>query len=373
MSRWRARFATGEGIYLLSHSVGRPPVDVEAALGAGFFQAWVRGDGEPWPAWLDIVDTFRERLGTLLNARPAQICPQTNLSGALARLVGGLAPLPGREVLLLAEDDFPSMGFVLEQAERLGYRRRFLPAGADAQDPAAWSAALADDVRLVLLTHVQSNTGRCLPVAEIAAIARARGVLSVVDVAQSAGVLPVDVAAIGADAVLGSCVKWLCGGPGAGFLWAGEELLRVCRPVDVGWFSHAEPFEFDIHRFRHAPDARRFWGGTPSVLPFAVAGHALGLVGEIGVAAVRAHNLALGARLIAALPPGALRSPADAERRGGTLIVHAGAAQPALAAGLRAAAVQFDERASGIRLSPHVYTLQAEIDTVIDCLREACR
>ncbi|HBO12117.1 MAG TPA: kynureninase, partial [Halieaceae bacterium] len=98
------------------------------------------------------------------------------------------------------------------------------PAESDERDPAAWRAALSDDTALVLVTQVQSNTGVQVPVAAVCAAAREAGALSVVDAAQAVGILPVDVQAIGADFLLGSCVKWLCGGPGAGFLWVDPAL-----------------------------------------------------------------------------------------------------------------------------------------------------
>src|SRR5258707_405115 len=109
-------------------------------------------------------------------------------------------------------------------------------------------------------------------------------------------------AALGADVVLGSCVRWLCGGRVAGFWWLGPGLMRQLKPVDVGWFSHADPFEMDIHSFRYADDARRFWGGTPSVAPYAIATAGLELLGAVGIEAVLAHNRALIDAFLQAAP-----------------------------------------------------------------------
>jgi selenocysteine lyase/cysteine desulfurase len=213
---------------------------------------------------------------------------------------------------------------------------------------------LAPDVCGVLATQVFSMSGAVAPVTDVARACRARGVTCVVDVAQSAGILPLDVEALGADAVIGSCVKWLCGGPGAGFLWVRPELLPELRPIDVGWFSHARPFEFDIHNFEYAPDARRFWGGTPVVAPYVVAAVGLRLLHQIGVERIRAHNLALTARFRDELPA-AWRARLRRGPTGGTLCIDTGAALPTVREALTRAGVRFDCRGSIMRLSFHAY------------------
>lgn len=359
------RFAPCPGIYLQSHSAGRPPRSLAAALQSGFLDPWERADGEPWPKWLAAIDDFRAALGAILGVPADTLCPQANLSGGLAKVLGALPARPGRDVALLHEDDFPSMGFALGRA---GYRLRFIPRAEDPRDPQAWRQRLGGDVALALLTHVQSNTARLLPVAEICRAARAQEVWSVVDVAQSAGVIPIALADWQADVVLGSCLKWLCGGPGAGFLWMSPALLSQATPRDVGWFSHAEPFAFDIHDYRDHPGVLRFWGGTPSVAPCVVATEGLRLIGSIGVPEVRAHNLRLTQQLIDALPPRVIASPLEHAGRGGTVVVQLGSRQEAAVAQLKAAGVHFDNRPTGMRLSPHVYNTEAEIAEVATIL-----
>lgn len=360
------RFLPCEGIYLQSHSAGRPPAHVADAIGARFIAPWAQTREEPWPRWLAAIEDFRTALGAVLGGRAEDFCPQDNLSAGFAKLLGALPPSPSRRVAVLHEDDFPSMGFVLGRA---GFTLRFLSREVDPVDPAAWRAQIDDTVAVVLVTQVQSNTGRRLPVEAICGIARESGALAVVDIAQSAGVIPMRVDALGADAVLGSCLKWLCGGPGAGFLWVSPALLPRCAPRDVGWFSHAEPFAFDIHDYRDHPGALRFWGGTPSVLPFVVATEGLQLIASIGVEAVREHNLRLSRLLIEAVPATAVFSPNDDALRGGTVVLQFGAAQAAAVAGLRAAGVRFDDRPTGMRLSPHVYNTEEEMARVLKALR----
>jgi len=365
------QFIPHDGIYLLNHSVGRPPRTARQAVDEGFFEPWEQGDAEVWPSWLARVDDFRRTLATLLNGRQPEFCPQTNLSSALTKLIHALPKQSGRETILLHERDFPSMGFVLQQAERLGYRTRMIAADSDPQDLGEWERHLGDDVGIALITHVHSNTSALLPVADITARARQRGIVSVVDVAQSVGVVPIDLGEWEADFVLGSCVKWLCGGPGAGFLWANPGIIPQCEPIDVGWFSHAEPFEFDIRDFRYAEDALRFWGGTPSVMPYVLATHSIGVLCEIGIEQIREHNQAMVQKVVEQLQPASVLTPRDPARRGGTLVVQFGDSQRAAIEKLQAANVRFDGRATGLRLSPHIYNKEEEMEIVVECLRQA--
>jgi len=366
---YKESFVPARGIYLLNHSVGRPPVTTREAWIDSFIDPWEQGGEEVWPCWLEVIDGFRAALAQLLNSAAGNFCPQVNLSSALTKILQSFSLPEQRQTLLYTEQDFPSIAFVLQQAAKNGFVLRAIPAGADTLDPAVWSAYLTPDVGLVLLTHVHSNTGRQIPVAEISAMAREREVLSVVDIAQSVGVVPIDLKSWQADFVIGSCVKWLCGGPGAGFLWVAPERVGECEPVDVGWFSHESPFEFDMHNFRYAADALRFWGGTPSVQPYATAASSIRLLSRIGLTTIREHNLALTQLIIDAVDSNTLVTPVEPQCRGGTVVLnYAADEQNQVCARLREAGVLFDERPTGIRLSPHIYNDAEEIAVVLSLL-----
>ena len=343
----------GSGPYLLTHSVGCLPRVARDALDGNFVTPWAKLGGNAWPEWLQQVDEFRAALAQLVGGAPAEYCPQGNLSSGLAKLLLALPPGPAdKRTLLAAEDSFPSLGFVLKQAERLGFARRLMPRTRSPDDLQAWSEALTPDVRVALVTHVHSNTGRVAPVTEIAKLCAAREILCVADVAQSAGILPVNFPSLGADVVLGSCIKWLCGGPGAGFVWIRPGLIGQLEPVDVGWFSHHDPFEMDIHSFRYATDARRFWGGTPSVAPFVMAAASLRHIRELGVGNIHAHNRRLIEVFRDALSP-AWRTRLPSWPTGGTLCVPLAGDFETVSRGLTAAGAQFDSRGDVIRVSFH--------------------
>jgi selenocysteine lyase/cysteine desulfurase len=364
-------FVASNGVYLLSHSVGRPLASSREHLAQGFFAPWEEGAGDPWGSWMASLSGFQAALARLLGGAAQCFCPQTNLSSALGKILFALPKRAGRQKILLSEHDFPSLGYVAQQACKLGYELAFIPATLDHTDPQVWADAMRDCVQWVLITQVQSNTGVQVPVADILPIARQHGVISVVDVAQSVGLLPIDVAKWDAGFVIGSCVKWLCGGPGAGFMWVNPELIEACQPLDVGWFSHENPFEFDIHQFRYHPTALRFWGGTPSVMPYVVAAHSIHYFARLGPAQVRSHNLALTTYLIDNIDPRHLMSPQAVQSRSGTVIVHFGAQQDAVIEQLTRSAIRFDARAFGIRLSPHIYNRPDDIDAVLAAVRDA--
>jgi selenocysteine lyase/cysteine desulfurase len=291
------------------------------------------------------------------------------VSTAFARVLRCIPSLTGRREILLSQRDFPSLGFVAASMQDLGLALRFLPGDADESDPEQWRAAITEDTAAVLVTHVQSNTGVQVPVADVCAVAGEGGALAIVDAAQAAGIIPIDVGDIGADFLVGSCVKWLCGGPGAGFLWVDPAIVTRCEPGALGWFSHADPFEFDIHDFRYHGGAKRFWGGTPSVAPCAIAAHSIGRLLEIGIESIRRHNLDLGDRLRSGVPPECRVSPAAADQRGGTVVLDFADRNDAIEKALADAGVHVDRRKHGFRMSPHVCNDAGDIDRVLAVLR----
>lgn len=354
----------GPGPYLLAHSVGCLPHAAARQLQSEFVETWARSASDAWPQWLESIERFRAALARFLGGSAAEYCPQPGVSAGLASVISAMPPPePGRRVWLAAEDAFPSMGFVLQQARRLGYEFRLIPRGHHPDRLETWADAIQPDVCGVLVTHVHFNTGRVSPVRAIAGLCRERGALSVLDVAQSAGIVPIDVRALGVDVMVGSCIKWLCGGPGAGFLWVREPLIASMDPVDVGWFSHESPFEFDIRSYRHAPDARRFWGGTPSIAPYVMATASLGVLQDFGIERLVSHNRRLTEAVRARIPR-EWQDRLPTHPTGGTLCIDLGAEREGVQQRLAAAGARVDHRGSVLRMSFHVWNSDDDVDAV---------
>ena len=354
--------------YWLSHSVGLPFKGSKAHFEHAYFDVWQQ-QTEPWPQWLAAVEHFRQQLALLLHANIDELCPQTNLSSALTKVIFSLPkPDKNKNVILYSQADFPSMAFVLEQAKTLGYQLKSLPVEANLHDLSHWKNAIDEHTALVFISHVQSNNGQRLPVKNIIDLAKAQQALSIVDVAQSIAIFPIDVNDWQADFILGSSVKWLCGGSGAGFLWVNSKQLEMCEPVDVGWFSHQNPFEFDGTHFQYHHSALRFWGGTPSVAPFVIAGFAIEQINHLGVKTIHGINQAHQQTIRANINPKLIVSPHLLEHSSGTLILHFKHQHQQVIERLNRANISFDSREPGIRLSPHFYTTIDEVNLLLNVL-----
>ena len=361
------RLPAGAG-YLMAHSVGAQPRMTADAMAAHYLEPWATKAAGAWEDWLTAIDAFRSTLARFIGAVPAELCPQPGVSVALDRYLGSL-PLPyktGRRTILLSAESFASIGYVASAAQGLGYVPRLLEGSPDAIE--SWAAAINDDTAIVLPMHVYSNSGRVAPVADIAQLARQSGAKCVVDVAQSIGILPVAPREWGVDALIGSCVKWLSGGPGAGWLWVPEAAIPELYPRSVGWWSHEAPFEMDIHNFRYAPDALRFWGGTPDIAPFIAARAGIETIASIGQPAIRSHNQSLQASFLERMRVQKPQWQWPEHLIGGTICVGLGDDKDGVAARMAEAGFQADYRSDMMRLSFAAWTSSDEVSALTEVL-----
>jgi kynureninase len=350
--------------YLKSHSVGCQPRAAEALLRERLLAPW-RETGEAWPHWLEAIGQWRASLAGLIGVEAQDLCPATNVSAGLSRYISALGTATTRRTILLAPSAFPTIGYVASGLAAAGWKTRYLPDDADVRDPANWATALDDDVALVIAMHVSSVSGALTDVAAVAAAAKGAGARCIADCAQSVGVLPVTPAAWGVDAVLGTSVKWLCGGTGAAWLWVAQHDRSTLDPMERGWWSHENPFEMDIADFRYAPDARRWWGGTPDVAPFILSTAGIEAIADIGVDAVRGHNRALQHMLRDALAPKTPQWRWPAGDIGGTLCIDTGTDQPRVAGLLERHRIRADFRGTIMRLSFHAYNGVADVERTV--------
>tara|TARA_B100001105_G_C22394962_1_gene446257 strand:+ start:665 stop:2968 length:2304 start_codon:yes stop_codon:yes gene_type:complete len=355
--------------YLLNHSVGRPLKTSENDFSERFYEPWKKSNDEPWEKWLETINDFTLSLAKIFNAKQSEFCPQVNLSSGLTKILMSLKQVQKKKsVVLVCEIDFPGMGFALKKSLPEDCEIRFIPVNEDITNSSIWDAYMTEDIDLVFVSHAYSNTGQLSPISDVISMARSRDIISILDIAQSAGIVPIDLTALKPDFMLGSSVKWLCGGPGAAYLWVNTERLSSCEPKDVGWFSHENPFEFDIHNFRYHDSALKFWGGTPVVAPFVIATNSINYFTKIGIKNIRKHNQALIAKTANEIDLEFV-SPRDEAIRGGTMILDFGSNQQKVLNHLQDNNIGVDLRSHGIRISPHIYNDEQDIDQLISVIK----
>ncbi len=361
-------FLLPAGTYLASHGIGRPLQRSQSHFNERYFDVWAQSS-DPWQQWLGHIQQFRHVLAQVLGTNAEALSPQVNVAGGIAKLARTLPALKEGQKVLIAEHDFPSTGFALTRTLPLGQQQlRFIPKSLDLTDIGVWADYLTADIGMVWLSHGFANLGLQAPVQAIIELAHQRHIMVTLDVAQTAGVIPIELDRWQPDFALGSCVKWLCGGAGAGFLWVNRHRLVHCHSQDLGWFGQQDPFELDVHHYVDHPDAQRFWGGTPTVAPFVIAADSMQYLVDYGIARIRQHNLALQQQLIDAFGE-LVVSPHDPAQRSGTVLLNLGQYQSRLLTALQAAGIHTDERFTGVRISPHLYNHSRDMGQVIQVLR----
>jgi selenocysteine lyase/cysteine desulfurase len=362
-------FILTEANYLLSHSVGRPLKETEKFFNNQFFMTWSKSLSEPWNDWLQSIEDFTLELSKLFNAKSTEFCPQVNLSSGLSKIILSLPDTQkSTRTVLMSEVDFPGMGFTLKKSLSESSEVRFIPSNEDVTDLEVWKRYLTNEIDIVFISHAYSNTGQISPISDVINYSKSKNIISILDIAQSAGIVPIDLNILQPDFMIGSCVKWLCGGPGAAFLWVNSNRLPFCNPRDVGWFSHENPFEFDIHDFRYTDTALRFWGGTPSVAPYITATNSIKYFNQLGIIKVREHNQKL-IKVVEESFDDEFVSPRNEAKRGGTMILNFKNYQEKILKSLSDHKISVDLRIQGIRVSPHIYSDEDDMHQLIDVIK----
>ena len=295
LAPFRARFTVPpELIYLDGNSLGVLPAATPQRLAEVITQEWGQGLIRSWNAahWVELPQRLGEKLAPLIGAAPGtvRVCDSTSVN-LFKVLAAALTARPGRTVIVSEADNFPTDLYIAEGlAALLGQQHRLRLVAAD-----DLAAALDEDAAVLLLSHVNYRTGRLHDMAALTAAAHAKGALTVWDLAHSAGALPVQLAAAGADFAVGCGYKYLNGGPGApAFLYVAPAHQATLAAPLSGWFGHARPFAFE-HRYAPAVGVDRLLVGTPPVLSMAALEVGIDLMAEVDLAALRAKSLAMSA------------------------------------------------------------------------------
>jgi kynureninase len=360
--------------YLISASLGPVSRRAQRYL-QEYVDAWAT-EGAPDPVWLDhIFPRMREvkrTFGTMVGADPEELAITVNVSLALAAIFSCI-DFSTRHKVILSELDFPTDGHVSLAFRRKGAEVVFLKSSDGLTVPLeAYQDAIDEDTAVVVVNRVLYRTSALLDVKEICRMAREAGAWSVIDDFHGAGIIPIDVHDVGCDFYTTGVLKWLCGGPGLAFLYARKELLASLEPLITGWFATREPFSFDLQHLDLHPTARRLEHGTPAAPVAFIAQGGLDIITEVGPATIRARQQELIEYLIgraddAGLP---VRTPRDATKRGGMVNIGVGTEAEKICHALLDRDVCTDFRGDGIRVSPHFFTVEEDIDRLFEALAE---
>ena len=356
--------------YLINHSLAAMPAAAEDNL-REYARMWRERGIRSWgEGWWEMAWTVGDQLGRILGAPPGSIVMHQNVTVAEAVVLSCFATPSGRgpgerNRVVYEEANFPSVRYLFQAQPSL--------AVVAVEDDAAIVDAIDERTLLVPISHVLFRNAEIQDVVPIGRRAHEAGAHVVLDCYQSAGVVPLDLTALGVDFAVGGSVKWLCGGPGAGWLYVRPDLAERLEPTLVGWQGHARPFAFEPE-LEYAPGARRFLTGTPNVPALYAATAGYDVIEQAGVPRIRERSLALTQLLIDRCDAAGLEvvSPRDPARRGGSVTVstpdHAACHRELSERGV---ICDFrPEPRGGIRLGPHFFNSEQEVRRAVDELAD---
>jgi kynureninase len=359
--------------YLISASLG--PVSRRAKRYLqDYVDAW-EIMGAPEPVWFERIfpkiGEVKRMYGRLIGADPAELAITTNVTMALSSILSCLDLGGERNRIVLTELDFPTDGHVALAHRRRGAEVVFLRSPDGLTVPIeAFDEAIDERTALVILNRVLYRSSALLDVEEICRMAREAGAWTVIDDFHGAGIVPIDVHRVGCDFHTTGVLKWLCGGPGLTFLYARNDLIPSLEPAIAGWFGQREPFAFRTEELDFHPTARRFETGThPAPIPFIAQG-GLEIIAEVTPERIRERQGELTEYVMrradqAGLP---VRTPRDRRMRGGVVNVGVGEQAGKIAEALYERDVCVDSRADGIRVSPHFFNTESDVDRLFEVL-----
>jgi kynureninase len=370
--KWRSEFPIlDKTVYLISHSLGAMPratyerlheyADIWATRGV---RAWAEG-------WWNMPVTVGNEVARIIGADSGTVVMHQNVSICQSLILSCVLPLPEnslRRKIVYSELNFPSVMYVYEaHAREHGLRIETVKSDDGITVPLErLLAAIDEETLLVPISHVLFKSAFLQDAQAITRRAHEVGAMVVLDTYQSAGTVPFSVKDLQVDFATGGSVKWLCGGPGAGYLYVRPDLIERLEPKTTGWMAHEHPFAFESE-LHYAPNITRFLHGSPAIPALYAAQSGYEIINKIGVQRIREKSVRQTQHLIELAQEAGFRvtSPRNPAQRGGTITVwddHAAALTKEL---IRREFIVDYRPGAGVRISPHFYTTDEELELVI--------
>ena len=361
-------------VYLISHSLGAMPGRTYERLHE-YAETWATRGIRAWEeGWWEMPVTTGNKIANIIGAPSASVVMHQNVSVCQAILISCFDLSQQRNKIVYEALNFPSVMYVYEaHVKAAGARLVEVPSDDGITiDTQRMIDAIDEETLLVPISHVLFRTGYIQDVKAIVEKAHRVGALVILDCYQSTGTVPFNVTDLDVDFATGGSVKWLCGGPGAGYLYVAPRHHGAFFPKVTGWMAHRSPFSFEAGEIDYAPDIHRFLHGSPGIPALYAAESGYDLINEVGVERIRENSLRQTARLIALADERGwrLQSPRDAEKRGGSVIIDVPQADSVVKE-LERRSILVDYRpGAGIRIGPHFYNTDEEIDQLVDAINE---
>lgn len=372
--KWRSEFPILEkAVYLISHSLGAMPKSTSESL-QEYADTWATRGVRAWAEkWWDMPVKLGDEIARIIGADSGTVVMHQNVSICQSLVLSCFEPTPERNKIVYSELNFPSVMYVYEAHARNGKLRIHTVKSDDGITVPLerMLEAIDETTLLVPFSHVLFKSAFLQDAKAIINRAHEVGAMVVLDTYQSAGTVPFSVKELNADFATGGSVKWLCGGPGAGYLYIRPDLQNKLQPKTTGWMAHENPFAFDTE-LRYASDVSRFLHGSPAIPALYAAEAGYRIINTIGVDKIREKSVRQTEYLIQLAEEAGFKvtSPRAASQRGGTITVaHEHAA--AMAKELIRREFIIDYRpGAGIRISPHFYTSDNELEMIIQEMKK---
>ncbi len=371
--KWRAEFPIlDKTTYLISHSLGAMPRATFDNLQA-YAEMWATRGVRAWgEGWWEMPLTVGDEVARIIGAPPATVAMHQNVSVCQSLILSCFDPDARRNKIVYSGLEFPSVMYVYEAHARSGAFRVERVPSDDGMTVSLdkMLAAIDEETLIVPISHVLFKSAFLQDARAITERAHEVGALVVLDTYQSAGTVPFSVTDLDVDFCTGGSVKWLCGGPGAGYLYVHPRLHAALRPKVTGWMAHEHPFAFE-GEMTYAPGIARFLHGSPSIPALYAARGGYDIINRVGVEQIRAKSMRQTTKLIEIAEAAGFNvtSPRDASQRGGTVAVNVEHAAAVTRELIRREIIVDFRPGAGIRISPHFYTKDEELDIVVREMR----